>query len=163
MILDLGCGNGLPTDATLLQKGHAVIGLDISETQIQLARKNCPRGEYLVRDIGTMKPQEFSVDGVIMLYALFHLPREQHAQILKVINTFIPLGAPFLVTMGDQDFEGFHDFHGVQMWSSHYGPQKNTQLFQQAGFEVLRDEIDHSGQERHQVLLGKKVRSIPVR
>jgi hypothetical protein len=59
--------------------------------------------------------------------------------------------------MGDRDFEGIHDFYGVKMWSSHYAPAKNSQLVTQAGFEILLDEVDTSGREKHQIILAKKI------
>lgn len=158
-ILDLGCGNGLPVAAYLLKKGHLVTGIDISPTQIKIAQKNCPRGEFLVADIDELADGEYSVDGVVCLYALFHLPRAKHLRILKTINTFLPIGGHLLLTMGDKDFEGIHSMFGAKMWSSHYGPNINSKLVMDAGFKIELDEINTSGQEKHQFVLAKKITS----
>jgi SAM-dependent methyltransferase len=155
-VLDLGCGNGLPVAKTLLKKGHLVTGIDISQTQINLAKKNCLQGEFLLGDMAKLKNGQYSVDGVLSFYTIFHLPRTQHLAILQKINSFLPEGGPLLISMGDKDFEGMHDFYGSQIWSSHYGPAKNRQLVEQAGFEILLDEIDTSGREKHQIILAKK-------
>lgn len=45
-ILDLGCGAGIPIDKYLIDKGFKVIGIDISEKQIELAKNNVPEGEF---------------------------------------------------------------------------------------------------------------------
>jgi len=155
-ILDLGCGSGLPIDRELLNQNHLVTGLDISETQIAAAKKNCPRGEFLVKDISQLKPGEYAVDAVISFYTIFHLPRTKHQRLLKTIASFLPKNGLLLITMGDRDFEGMHNFYGVNMWSSHYGPVKNSRLVKAAGFSILTDEIDNSGREKHQIILAKK-------
>jgi hypothetical protein len=55
--------------------------------------------------------------------------------------------------MGASDWEGSEDFHGAEMYWSHFGPVRNRELVEEAGFTVVMDEIDESGGERHQVIL----------
>lgn len=155
-VLDLGCGAGIPIDDVLLKKGHLVTGLDIAEQQIKLAKKSCPQGEFIVKNIADLEFSEYQADAVVSFYTIFHLPRNQHLQFLQKINSFLPPGGLMLITMGDHDFEGWHDFYGVKIWSSHYGSGKNKVLVEQAGFEILLDEIDKSGREKHQIILGRK-------
>jgi len=155
-ILDLGCGNGLPVDGLLLKKNYLVTGLDISETQISLARKNCPTGEFVVADISKLKPKQYQVDAIVSFYALFHLPRTAHQQLLNTFASFLTKGGLLLITMGDKDYEGFHDLYGVKMWSSHFGLEKNTAMVEKAGFEILINTLDRSGRESHQIILAKK-------
>lgn len=155
-VLDIGCGDGLPVDQILIKKGFLVHGIDISSVQIDLARKNCPTGNYQVKDMMDLESNEFQVGGVVSFYALFHIPRSEHLQMLKKINSFLPTGGFLLITMGDKDFEGEHDLYGAKMYSSHFGPTKNRQLIEQAGFEIMMDEIDHSARETHQILICKK-------
>lgn len=156
LVLDLGCGDGTAVAAPLLKLNHLVIGLDISPVQISLAKKNCPRGEFICRDITTLKPNKYQVDGVTALYSIFHTPRDQHAELLKLVASFLPVGGVLLITMGDRDFEGWHDFYGARAWSSHYSPEKNTQLIKQAGFDVILNELNVANRERHQIILAAK-------
>jgi ubiquinone/menaquinone biosynthesis C-methylase UbiE len=46
-VLDVGCGNGAVT-AQVAQRGSEVLGIDMSETGIQLARRNCPNARFEV-------------------------------------------------------------------------------------------------------------------
>lgn len=156
-VLDLGCGNGLPIDFELIRRGHLVTGLDFSQTQLQMAHNNCPRGEFLLRDISTLKHTEFSVDAVVCMYTLFHLPRNTHKFFLQTVNSFLPTGGLLLISMGETEFEGEHDFYGERMWSSQFGPSKNRDLLVDAGFESILDEIDRSNNEEHQIIIAKKV------
>jgi cyclopropane fatty-acyl-phospholipid synthase-like methyltransferase len=157
-ILDIGCGAGIPIDKYFLDRGHKVIGLDVSEKQIELATKNLPNGEFKVEDMSELKEKEYSVDAAVSFYAIFHTPRETHGEILKKISSFLQANGLLLITMGSSEWEGTEqDFHGTEMFWSHYGKEKNRQLVEDAGFEILLDEIDDSGGEKHQVILAKKI------
>jgi len=156
-ILDLGCGAGVPVDDYLIKKGHLVTGLDISETQINMAKQRCKGGAFYVRDLLTLTESEFQVDAVVSLYTIFHLPRKTHLSFLKKINSFLPVGGKLLISMGEDDFEAEHQLYGQTVWSSHYDAKTNQDLVKQAGFEILMSEIDHSGQEKHLFVLAEKV------
>ncbi len=156
-VLDLGCGSGVPVAQALLKAGHLVTGLDNSATQISLARKHLPNGSFILRDVQTLQAQEFSVQGVVMLYTLFHIPRGQHQDLLSTIATFLPSHGSLLISFGDTDFEGFHDFYGATVWSSQFGPETNRRLLSLAGFKILNQSIDTSGRERHHMVVCEKI------
>jgi len=155
-ILDVGCGAGKPIDSYLVDHGFKIIGLDISEAQIELAKKNVPEAEYQVADMSELRAGEFAVDAVVSFYALFHIPREQHLTVLKKMMSFLPKNGYVLLTMGASDWEGTEEFCGAQMFWSHYGAEKNLELLKKAEFKVLFHEIDTTGGEEHLVVLGKK-------
>lgn len=101
--------------------------------------------------------EKYLNDLVISFYAIFHTPRETHGEILKKIKSFLKTNGLLLITMGSSEWEGKEDnFFGGEMSWSHYGKEKNRQLVEEAGFEILLDEIDESGEEKHQVILAKK-------
>jgi SAM-dependent methyltransferase len=45
-VLDLGCGAGVPAARLLVDRGHAVLGVDVSEEQLRRARANVPRTRF---------------------------------------------------------------------------------------------------------------------
>lgn len=155
-VLDVGCGAGIPIDDYLIEQGFAVNGIDISEKQIQLAKKYVPEAFYEVKDMLDIKEGEYCVDGIVSLYAIFHIPRELHGDILKKFSSFLPKGGALLITMASTEWEGEEEFFGVTMYQSHYGVEKNTELVENAGFEIIVNEIDTSGDEKHQVIIGEK-------
>lgn len=157
-VLDIGCGAGIPIDKYLIDRGFKVIGIDISEKQIELAKKNLPEADYSVKDMSELKNGEYQVDGVVSTYAIFHTPREHHQELFNKINSFLPASGLILVTMGAGEYEGTEDdFHGATMWWSHYGPEKNREIVVNAGFEILLDEIDEGNNEKHQIIIAKKI------
>lgn len=157
MVLDLGCGAGVPVDDMLIKAGHQVIGVDISEEQVKLARKNCPNGEYGEGNIMDLKPNDYRVDAVVSFYTWFHLPKNKQQERLGVVASFLPKGGKLLITMGDHPFEGEHALYGARVWVSQYGTAKNRQMVEKVGFEILLDELDNSGGERHQIILAQKL------
>ena len=156
-ILDVGCGAGTPVDAYLVERGHEVLGIDVSERQIDLARQHVPEGRYEVADLLSLSPGDYDVDAVISFYAIFHTPRETHGHTLGTFATFLEPGGMLLITMAGSTWEGEEEFYGTTMWWSSHGPETNVALVSAAGFEVLRDEIDGTGGERHQVILARKI------
>ncbi len=158
LILDIGCGAGKPVDKFFIQHGHRIIGIDISEKQVELARQNVPQGLFKVEDMSALKPGEYKVDAVISFYAIFHIDRETHFELFKKIYSFLPTGGLIMVTMGSSSWEGSEeDFHGGKMTWSHFGKEKNRQIVEAQSFKVLTDEIDENGNEKHQVIIAKKI------
>lgn len=155
-ILDIGCGSGDPVVGQLIDAGHLVTGIDISSKQIAVARKHFPTANFLIKDMLLLKPHEYRVDALVSFYALFHVPRKKHQEMLKLWSTYLPRNGFLLLSMGDSDFEGFHDLCGERVWSSHFGPATNRELLRVAGFSIDFEEMDTSGNERHQIILAHK-------
>lgn len=155
-ILDLGCGSGIPIDKFFVDRGFKVTGIDISERQVELARQNLPEATFKVQDMSELQDGEYSVDAVVSFYAIFHTPKEQHHAIFQKINSFIPAGGLLLVSLGASEWEGEEEFHGAQMWWSHFGQEKNVELVGNAGFDILASEVDTTGGENHLVILALK-------
>ena len=157
LILDLGCGAGKPIDEYFVKHGHRVIGIDISEKQIALARKHVPEGRFLVGDMMSILKSAYTADAVVSFYAIIHVPRTLHRELFQKIHTLLRKSGYLLVTMGTRDWEGTEEnFHGVRMYWSHYGLERNRHMIKECGFEILIDEIDTSGGEKHQVILVRK-------
>lgn len=155
-ILDIGCGSGIPIDKYLYDQGFKVKGIDLSKEQIKLAKKNLPNCDFEIKDMSKLKKDEYNVDAVVSFYTIFHIPREKHLNLLRKINTFLNKDGLLLITMGASEWEGKDNFHGTQMWWSHYGANKNKEIINKAGFEIIFDEIDKSGGEKHLIILAQK-------
>ncbi len=65
LILDLGCGAGLPVDRWLIDRGHRVAGVDISEAMLAMARQNVPEASYRRLDMASLEAGEYTADGVV--------------------------------------------------------------------------------------------------
>lgn len=144
LVLDLGCGAGRPVDRWLIDRGHRVIGLDISSEMLALARRNVPEAMYEQRDMAGLKTGEYAVDAVVCFFALFHVDRSQHGQLLRCMRSYLPKDGLLLLTTGRTDWEGEEDFLGARMAWSHFDRATNRGLIEAAGFEVVSDDL-HKG------------------
>jgi cyclopropane fatty-acyl-phospholipid synthase-like methyltransferase len=155
-ILDIGCGSGIPVDSYFTKHDFKVIGIDISDKQIELARKNVPSASFEQKDMSKLKNNEYQVGAVVSFYAIFHTPRETHLDLFRKIKTFIPKKAYILVTMGYDEWEGAEKGAGGEMMEwSHYGADKNREIIEKAGFQIVFNKIDTSGGEKHLVIIAK--------
>ena len=154
-VLDIGCGGGLPADAYLVDHGFQVHGLDISSRMIEIARENVPTATYDIADMTELHPDQFAVDGILSLYAIFHTRRERHGELLETFASFLSPGRAMLITMGANQWEGTEDFHETEMSWSHFDAATNSNLVERTGFQVIVDEIDHSAGEQHQVIIAR--------
>lgn len=152
-ILDLGCGAGQPVDAFLVTHGFQVHGIDISERMIDLARRNVPEATYEVRNMMDLADGEITFDGIVAFYSIFHTPRSEHQSLFHRLASFLNKGGSLLITMGAVEWEGIDDFHGTDMYWSHFGQDENTKMVERAGFRILSNETDHTGDEQHQIIL----------
>lgn len=81
----VGCGSGVKSKY-LIEHGLRVIGIDISEKLLDIARRVAPQGEYRVfsmTDLDTM-PELF--DGVFAQASLLHIPRIDAGEVVKKMS-----------------------------------------------------------------------------
>lgn len=156
-ILDIGCGNGLPVDKYLTDKGYEVLGVDISDEQIKRARQNVPKAKFATMDMEELTLPIKSFDGALLLFSLFHLPRGIHQEILTSVNELLVSGGYLLITLGLKELETTHDeFEDLKLFWSQWDKAKNLTILGQSGFSLLYEEIHGVGDEDHIVVLARK-------
>ena len=141
-VLDLGCGSGDPADIEIA-RFHQVTGVDISNAQVEMARRNVPKGRFIHGDLGALDFPDGSFDAIVSFYTLEHLPREQHGQVLERIHDWLRPGGLLLFSseVGEMnDVTG--EWLGVPMFFSSFDPETLTGLVWEAGFEVVETDIE---------------------
>jgi ubiquinone/menaquinone biosynthesis C-methylase UbiE len=140
-VLELGCGAGVPCTQLLAQQAH-VTGVDISATQIALARQNIPTAILFQADMMTLVFPQASFDAVVAFYSLIHLPRMEQAVLLERLAEWLRPGGWFLVNLGVSNDPGSiePDWLGAAMYWSSYDAQTNLDLIRQAGFTLIETE-----------------------
>jgi len=155
-ILDLGCGTGFPFDKYFSKKGYKLTGIDISEKQIEKAKKNVKTAKYFVGDFFSEQIKG-KFDAIISFYAIFHVPRNEHKKLLDHIHSLLKKEGLILITLGAESMKLYKDnnFAGAPMMWSSYSTHKNRKLILDAGFEIIHEKEDN-GTERHLWILAKK-------
>lgn len=146
IILELGCGPGVPITRMLLDKGARVVANDISPKQVAMAKARCPEAELHTGDMTALTFEPASFGGAVSFYAIFHLPREEQKAMLSKIYGWMRPGAVFALNFATVDEEEIHgEFLGHGMYWSSYGVEANKAMMVDVGFEVLEAEELESG------------------
>jgi SAM-dependent methyltransferase len=147
-VVDLGCGCGLPTAATLSAAGHHVTGVDFSAVQIRRARELVPTATFLQADATEVDFPAGSVDAVLSFYLFIHLPLAEQPPLLTRIASWLRPGGRFLTTMGHTAWTGTDENWlggGTPMWWSHTDADTNRTWLTEAGFTIEREEFVPEG------------------
>ena len=140
-VLDLGCGAGVPSTQQLARR-FQVMGVDISRSQVELARRNVPEAEFMLGDLSELQLPDDAFEGVVALYTVSHVPREQHGQLFVDMFRWLVPGGLFLATLGATDSPDWTgEWLGEEMFFSSYDADANRQMLRAAGFDLKVDEV----------------------
>ena len=141
-ILDLGCGSGDPADIEIARH-HKVTGVDISQTQVDLARRNVPAGYFIHGDVGSVDFPPGSFDAIVTFYTLEHIPRREHEIVLKQIITWLKPAGYLLLSMEAGEYDDVTGkWLGVPMFISCFNPETMDQMVIHAGLELLESVVE---------------------
>ncbi|HEY6583590.1 MAG TPA: class I SAM-dependent methyltransferase [Gaiellaceae bacterium] len=139
-VLDLGCGNG--AKISRLATRFEVVGVDLSEQQLRLARANVPEATFVHGDLAELDFTPGSFDAVTALYSLVHVPREDHRGLFERIRQWLGPGGLFLASLSHVGGEDrTYEWLGVEMFFSGFDADTNRRLVRDAGFELELDEL----------------------
>lgn len=103
IVVDVGCGNGIPITRALLREGHRVVGLDSSSAMLARLKQNCPVA-FAIRGIVQSCPFADRVfDAAVAWGVMFHLNPEDAIRAIHNVSRILKRGAPFLFTSGNAD------------------------------------------------------------
>jgi SAM-dependent methyltransferase len=151
-VLDIGCGCGLPVARFLTAAGHRVIGVDISDVQIERARRLVPGATFVRADVTGLRFPPGSFDAVVCLYALIHMPLDGQPHLLRRIADWLRPGGLLLATTGMHAWTGTEDNWlggGATMWWSQADARTYRSWFQQAGLEITASRYVPDGDSGH--------------
>lgn len=158
-ILDAGCGGGLPF-TKYLSKYFDVIGIDISEKQIELAKKNVPKAQFYVKDMTKLDFPEHSFDGILAYHSIIYVPREENYSLFFNFYRMLKPNGIALFSLHRIDDPGSieEDFFEAKMFWSGYDTETNLRMLTDTGFEIIWSKlVDASlGDAKHLFVLIRK-------
>ena len=158
-VLDAGSGTGIPMARHLVQAGFEVVGIDFSITMVEAARDNVPDATFQQMNMTAIDLPPESYDGVISTYAIIHIPRETHAGIFRSFHSILKPRGVMLVSVASWAWEEFAEYMSVDMFWSHFGPDKTESLITEAGFDIEFGRDVETGGEKHHWVLAHKSRA----
>ncbi|RSM65455.1 SAM-dependent methyltransferase [Actinoplanes sp. ATCC 53533] len=136
-ILDLGCGTGVPTARILTGSGHRVVGVDISEGMLKLAREQVPAAEFVRADFRELNGDLGTFGAVTAFFSLLMLSRAEIKQTLTKIADHLEPGGWFALGMVDLDADSLPvEFLGVPVFVTGYPQDQLAERLTEAGFRV---------------------------
>lgn len=149
-IVELGCGNGVPTALRIAQLTGRVIGLDISATQIEISRENFQSAgievdgnavELREEDILESVFDTNSVDAICAFYAIIHLSvPEQETLLGRCFQWLRPDGCILFNMATRKSVEGHEvtqDWLGMTAYWASAGTDGTRSVLEKIGFKII--------------------------
>lgn len=143
-VLDLGCGTGLPTAGQLAAAGVEVVGVDLSDGMVALARDNVPDGVFHQADIADLRPggpvDLGRFDAVTAFFSLLMLPRAEIPRTLRTVRHLLVPQGLFALSMVEADVDDFTiPFIGTSIRVSGYLRDELREVVEAADFEIIEE------------------------
>jgi ubiquinone/menaquinone biosynthesis C-methylase UbiE len=140
-IADLGCGTGVPTAKILTESDHRVVGIDISEGMLNLAREQVPAAEFVHANFAELPDDFGTFDGVTAFFSLLMLSKADIERTLDKVATWLRPGGYFAVGMVNFDGDSLpFEFLGVPVKVSGYLEPDLKAVLEAHGYTVLSIE-----------------------
>jgi len=154
-VLDLGCGAGVPASRELVERGFDVLGVDISEVQIERARRLVPGARFIQTDLVGWDAEPASFDAVISLYTLIHVPLKDQRNALPRIRHWLRIGGLFLAVFGRDRWSAVEQYHGVPMFWDQADMATYRSWLIDAGLVTLWERFVPEGISGHVLVLAR--------
>lgn len=135
-ILDLGCGPGLNA-RIFTDKRLSVTGVDNSSEMINLARKNCPEGDFQLASATDFLPKN-RYDGVCLSFIIVHLETGKVVELLQRVSGFIkPEGKLYISFMAGKE-PGYEktSFSENEMYFNYFDKDFIISTLEENGFSL---------------------------
>lgn len=162
-ILDAGCGPAGHIGRYLFDKGLQVIGLDISDRCVELARKHNPDMRFEQGDLANLPFDAETFDGILAYYSIIDTPKIHQPVIFKEFRRVLKPGGRLLAAVKAGDSEGYlQDPMGfkTEIWFALFNEDDIRNYFEQTGFRIefmeKRNPYDFELQNERIFAIGEK-------
>lgn len=152
--LDVGCGAGGRFINILESQNIAVTGIDVSSEMISLAKKNHSSQVFIEDDICSWDSAE-KFDLIYAWDSLFHLPINEHINVITKLANQLNQKGILLYTFGDGDGEHLDTWLDDTFYYSSIGVANNLALLTELDFKILHLEFDQFPQPHVYVIAQK--------
>jgi SAM-dependent methyltransferase len=135
-VLEVGCGPG-HVGRFVAARGPRVIGLDISERSVEIARRLSPRLAFVVGDMRALPVPDGAAGALLAFYALIYFDPTTTAAILREFRRVLRPGSPLLLAVhAGEGSQRFTEFRGkpIDITLHYFRPDALADLVAGAGF-----------------------------
>jgi len=164
LICDAGCGPSGHIGRYLFEKGIKVVGVDISEKCVELAKLYNPEMKFECADIRSMPFDDNSFDGLLSYYSIINTPKIYVSKVFDEFRRVLKTDGYLLVAVKAGTAEGYiDDLLGIKtkIYSTLFTQDDLAAYFSQAGFLLeffdKRNPYDFEISNERIFAIGKKV------
>jgi SAM-dependent methyltransferase len=139
MICDAGCGPAGQIGAYMAQKGHDIVGIDISQRCIDIASLNNPGITFKTMDMMNTDFEDSFFDGIISFYSIVYTPKEYISRIFTELNRILKPGGRLVIVVKRGTEEGIIDndwYEGKSVYFTHFIESEITSYFESNSFRL---------------------------
>ncbi len=164
VICDVGCGPSAHIGRYVLEKGINVVGVDISDQCVEMARR-CNPGMRIEQGDATGLPfNSESFDGIISYYSIIHSPKDCTHRYFSEFHRILKPGGYLLVAVKAGTSEGYlTELLGIttDIYFALFTEREITECFVDARFELefieRRNPYDFEIQNERIFAIGRKM------
>lgn len=164
LICDAGCGPSGHIGRYVFEKGIPVVGVDISDQCVALARRENPGMRFERGDIGSLAFADATFDGVIAYYSIIDTPKKYVGRIFCEFHRILKPYGYLLIAVKAGTTEGYvYDLLGIktELYFSLFTQEEIASYFEQGGFGLefieKRNPYDFEISAERIFALGRKV------
>jgi SAM-dependent methyltransferase len=164
LVCDAGCGPSAHIGRYLADKGLSVIGVDISDRCVEMARALNPDMFFVREDMLDLSFAPETFDGIVAYYSIIHTPKAAMGGFFREFHRVLKPGGSLLVAVKAGSEEGFvQELLGIQaeIYFSLFEEEEIRGLLKEAGFAVdfleRRNPYDFEIKNERIFAIGRKV------
>jgi SAM-dependent methyltransferase len=163
-VCDAGCGPSAHIGRYLADKGLAVIGVDISDRCVEMARAANPQMRFVREDMLHLGFADEAFDGIVAYYAIIHTPKAAVGRFFREFHRVLKPDGRLLLAVKAGSTEGYaQELLGIQaeIYFSFFDENEISGYLEDAGFaaEFLerRNPYDFEIKNERIFAIGRKV------
>lgn len=164
LICDAGCGPSGHIGRYVFDKGFRVVGVDISEKCVELARQNNPGMRFEHGNIINLPFDDSSFDGIISYYSIIDTPKKYVGRIFSEFGRILKPAGYLLVAVKAGTTEGYIDNllgEKIEIYLALFTENEVANFFGKSGFIIQfiekRNPYDFEINNERIFAIGQKV------
>jgi SAM-dependent methyltransferase len=164
LVCDAGCGPSAHIGRYLFDKGVPVVGVDIADQCIELARRHNPGMQFVRADISRLPFAAGTLDGIIAYYSIIDTPKRHVGRIFREFRRVLKSDGSLLVAVKAGAGEGYQpELLGIksEIFFALFTEEEITAYLQRAGFQLeffeKRDPYGFEIKNERIFAIGKKI------
>jgi len=146
LVIDLGCGPGVPITEVLVHEGLRVFGVDAAPSFVEAFRRNLPNTPVVCEAVRDSRFFERTFDAVLAWGLIFLLSPEDQLHLIQRFAAIVVSGGRLLFTSPEK--AGVWNDAMTEQQSCSLGANEYRRLLAEAGFSIA-DEYEDVGKNHY--------------